>query len=597
MKRFLARGWKASASTALALALTVGAAGAADDTWSSAPTDSGWGNTANWVNATPPGSTTGTTNTDTATFTTSTIVAVTVDAGRNLQNITFGGATFTLSGSPLLLTSGGTILSNGTANDERISAPLQIQGAGGAYKIETNTPGANRELQISGGISGVATTGNTTVLTLTGSSGGVNEITSAGAITNGSAGGTLALVKDGTGLWVLGQANGANTYSGGTTIKAGTLRVSSSGNTTGLIGPGTLTLEGGTLRLQSTTSTTVNNSVVVGANGGTVSARTNDYFNPSTLSGTGVLTLTPDTGLTFSSNSFKSFAGTVRAAPVTSGTMSLRFVSPFDETSLAKAVLLLEAGASQTRNYGTNDTRTTDIGTLAGAAGSTLGGSATGSGEFIFSVGGRNEDSTFAGTIVDGGTKTGLTKVGSATLTLTGTNTYTGATTVAAGVLAVDGSIAGSSRTTVNDGAKLQGIGTLGATTVNAGGHVAPGNSIGTLNVSGNMSINGTLDVEYDGDGSLIDLLAVTGNLDITNAAVDFAPLNSALTGSPFIFATYGTLAGSQFASVVDLPGGYTIDYAYNNGTTATNIALVPEPTAALLAGLGLLGLLRRRRS
>ena len=595
MKRFLARGWKASASTALALALTVGAAGAADDTWSSVPTDSGWGNTANWVNATPPGSTTGTTNTDTATFTTSTIVAVTVDAGRNLQNITFGGATFTLSGSPLLLTNGGTILSNGSALDERISAPLQIQGDGGAYKIETNTPGTNRELQISGGISGVATTGNTTVLTLTGSSGGVNEITSAGAITNGSGGGTLALVKDGTGLWVLGQANGANTYSGGTTIKAGTLRVSSSGNTTGLIGPGTLTLEGtGTLALQSTGSTTLNNNVVVNGTGGTVYYRGNGYINPSTLTGTGVLSLTAYASTTVvSSNGFKAFAGTVRAA----NPMSLRFVSTFDETSLANAVLLLEAGASQTRNYGTNSTRTTDIGTLAGAAGSTLGGSATGSGEFIFSVGGRNEDSTFAGTIVDGGTKTGLTKVGSATLTLTGTNTYTGATTVAAGVLAVDGSIAGSSLTTVNDGAKLQGIGTLGATTVNAGGHVAPGNSIGTLNVSGNMSINGTLDVEYDGDGSLIDLLAVTGNLDITNAAVDFAPLNSALTGSPFIFATYGTLAGSQFASVVDLPGGYTIDYAYNNGTTTTNIALVPEPTAALLAGLGLLGLLRRRRS
>ena len=128
-------------------------------------------------------------------------------------------------------------------------------------------------------------------------------------------------------------------------------------------------------------------------------------------------------------------------------------------------------------------------------------------------------------------------------------------------------------------------------------GHIAPGNSIGMLSVNGNLTISGTLDVEYDGGGSLIDLLAVTGNLNIGSATVDFAPLNSSLTGSPYIFATYGSLIGSQFASVVDLPGGYTIDYAYDNGTTTTNIALVPEPTVALLAGLGVLGLLRRRRA
>ena len=191
----------------------------------------------------------------------------------------------------------------------------------------------------------------------------------------------------------------------------------------------------------------------------------------------------------------------------------------------------------------------------------------------------------------------GITKTGAGTLRLNAANTYIGPTTVAAGILAVDGSIASSSLTTVDSGATLQGTGTVGPALVNANGHIAPGNSIGTLSVNGNLTISGTLDVEYDGGGSLIDLLAVTGNLNIGSATVDFAPLNSSLTGSPYIFATYGSLIGSQFASVVDLPGGYTIDYAYDNGTTTTNIALIPEPTVALLAGLGLLGLLRRRRA
>ena len=59
------------------------------------------------------------------------------------------------------------------------------------------------------------------------------------------------------------------------------------------------------------------------------------------------------------------------------------------------------------------------------------------------------------------------------------------------------------------------------------------------------------------------------------------------------MFATYGSLVGGTFANVIDLPSDYTIVYNY----AGNNIALIPEPSVALLGALGLLGLLRRRRA
>ncbi len=226
-------------------------------------------------------------------------------------------------------------------------------------------------------------------------------------------------------------------------------------------------------------------------------------------------------------------------------------------------------------------------------------------------------DYSFGGAIQDGAGTTALAKTGTGTQTLTAANTYTGPTTVASGVLVLSGSgsISNSSSIDVASGATLNVSGvtdgpwTLGATqTLNgnglvdgnmtAAGHIAPGNSIGTLSVTGNMTISGTLDVEYDDSlsGSQIDLLNVSGTLDITTATVDFADISMGLVGlsaPAYVFATYGSLNGSQFATVSDLPDGYSIDYAY----AGNNIALVPEPTVALLAGLGVLGLLRRRRA
>ena len=67
---------------------------------------------------------------------------------------------------------------------------------------------------------------------------------------------------------------------------------------------------------------------------------------------------------------------------------------------------------------------------------------------------------------------------------------------------------------TVGPDGRLQGNGTLGGLTIN--GTVAPGNSIGTINVAGNVVFNtgSTYEVEIAGDGSS-DLLAVGGQANL----------------------------------------------------------------------------------
>lgn len=80
----------------------------------------------------------------------------------------------------------------------------------------------------------------------------------------------------------------------------------------------------------------------------------------------------------------------------------------------------------------------------------------------------------------------GLTKEGAGTLVLTGENTYIGPTRINQGALMVNGSL--SSAVTVLSGGILGGSGTVGTLTAHSGSRVAPGNSIGILNVAHNVN-------------------------------------------------------------------------------------------------------------
>lgn len=358
--------------------------------------------------------------------------------------------------------------------------------------------------------------------------------------TNATYGGTItgsgSLEKVGSGNQGLTAA--VLNHTGGTTLTAGTMQLNDTGNTSATFGSGTLTMNGGRLRLNSSAGATFNGDLVTTANGGEFSYRSNGFFNPSLITNSGTLTLTSDNNITVSSNDFQSFTGALILGNG-SGNTFFRMVSPFDNTSLGATAVHLASGAQLTRNHGTSGAVTTDIGTFSGAATAIVGASAAGSGTFTFSVGSRNESATYAGTIVDGGTKTALTKVGTNTQTLSGINTYTGATMISAGTLAlsVDGSIAESASVTIAAGAKLD--------TTGKSSTYAPSNT---------QPFTFGLDAEGAGSSGWID----AASIDISNVNISFA-IAGTLNDSEYVLANYsGTLSGTFAASP---PSGYTFDY------------------------------------
>ncbi|HBO43948.1 MAG TPA: hypothetical protein DD670_08460, partial [Planctomycetaceae bacterium] len=193
----------------------------------------------------------------------------------------------------------------------------------------------------------------------------------------------------------------------------------------------------------------------------------------------------------------------------------------------------------------------------------------------------------------------GLEKSGEGTLTLAGANTYAGVTQVKAGELAVTGSLAGD--VVLDAGAALLGTGMIGGSVIAPDdSEVAPGMSVGTISIDGNVMLAGALTIEYEFDDVLedevFDSLNVTGDLDITGASLAFTDIQeggTTLDNGAYVFARYGTLNGT-FDMVSGLPTGYVIDYAYEGNAIA--ITVIPEPSTAVLLTLLLTGLGLRRR-
>jgi len=375
-----------------------------------------------------------------------------------LMNAT-GNNTLTLNGHTLTLTGIGT-QSGGTISG---TGTLSLTGAA-AFT-------ASGSAVLGNGVT-ISTGGSGNTVTLSGVNFGGTITGAGGLITNGSV--------------IVG--GGASDYTGGTTINAGSSVTLAANNAlssaSALTVNGSLGLNGFS---QTVTALSGSGSIDLGGFGLTVGDATSTTFSGTITSSGGDLTKQGSGTLTLTGNN--SYSG---GTDLTAGTIAVGH-----NNALGSGTLTMAGGT-----------------TLQAASSVSLGNLIALSGNATVDT---NGNSLTLSNVISGGAN-GLTKVGSGTLTLSGANTYTGATAVDAGTLVLNGSIAGNA--TVASGATIMGTGTVGGN-LTVSGIIAPGNSIGTLNVTGNYTQNAgsTYNVEVNAAGQS-DKIAVTGSATLNGGTV-----------------------------------------------------------------------------
>ncbi len=230
---------------------------------------------------------------------------------------------------------------------------------------------------------------------------------------------------------------------------------------------------------------------------------------------------------------------------------------------------------------GTSRLIKTDLGTLVLTAANSYSGGTTVSGGTLvgnsgtFGSGGVIANATLVfdqqadGSYADGIGGTGsVIKRGPAALTIEGVNSFSGATTVETGRLIVNGDL-GSSIVTVAGGAILGGDGTVGGVVALTGSTIAPGQSIGTLDVMGNYAqpAGSVYEVELNSLGEA-DRINATGTATIEPGAVINvikldAPLlvlgtrYTVLTAAGGVSGTYALVGATRVSRFIDVVAAY----------------------------------------
>jgi autotransporter-associated beta strand protein len=485
-------------------------------------------------------------------------------------NFTFGGLAADSSGAGYDL-----VLQNATStaitlivgnNNGTSSYAGVLSGAGNFTKSGTGTQ------TLSGNNTYTGTTRINAGLLEIGAAGRLGGGSYAGNITNnatfiysGTNAQTLSGVISGTGALTQNASStltlsGNNSYSGGSTLNAGTLVL---GHANGL-GNGTISFGGGALQydsgittdLSSRFSNTASQAYAIDTNGNNVTFATALTSSGGTLakSGAGTLILT---GANTYTGTTTINAGTLQiGAGGTSGSIA----STSSVTN--NATLLYNRSDALTASYAISGTgalaksgdgtliltgantytgaTTINAGTLQIGAGGTSGSIASTSGVTNNATLAYNRSDALTVSYPISGTGD-LVKSGVGTLTISGNNTYSGATTVNAGTLNVSGNIA-TSATTVNSGATLTGSGTAGAITLNTGGLIGAGADTASVGMLTGTSLT-------IGAGTGYTLTIGNVNASVGGTDYDQISLGGALSlnntfASPFTVYLYGTPTG-----------------------------------------------------
>lgn len=272
--------------------------------------------------------------------------------------------------------------------------------------------------------------------------------------------------------------------------------------------------------------------------------------------------------------------GLVLLAPVLRGAADLRIIDSRVVVNGGYVVVVGQTQLSSAAATLTVEGALWSTGGLAAVEGSTLRlTDASGRTEAI-EIAGSPGERTFAGTITDAaGGPGGIFIEGGDAFTLSGANTYTGVTVVENATLLVNnasGSGTGTGALIVMNGGELGGSGRVGGSVlIESGGGVRPDM---TLTFDAAVVLQG--DVNLDLASAATESLLAAGELDIGSATLNLSTSN--LTESAYLLARYGSLTGGMFGSIIGLPAGYLIDYAFNDGSGSNHIALVlPPPPSA----------------